>query len=214
MPNCAPLWFLPCLFLSTMYIYFFLKLSRKLKIVFTVIGLIIIYVFSYYSIVQLPWHLDIAFIGMLFMCAGLLIKKYNIYKKMSSEIVFILLFIGGYIVFTNKTVDLNSRTLNNIYLTFSSAIILSLIIIFFFSKYNITNNVLKMLGKYSIFAIAFNSAINAYSHAIWFKIPIVKSFPFTWYVDSLINIVVLMGLIEIYKIMRKKYPKISIVIGK
>ena len=77
MPNCSPLWFLPCLFICSIYFYFLLKIENSyLRFVICVLASYLALFLSKYNVPQLPWHIDSALLGMVFMYIG-----YNLRKK-------------------------------------------------------------------------------------------------------------------------------------
>lgn len=81
MPNCAPLWFLTCLFVS--YNYFWIILGAKTNIIrllvcaFYLVLLVILCRFNYWlGINQLPWHVETGLAASLFMFAGFFLRRW------------------------------------------------------------------------------------------------------------------------------------------
>lgn len=71
-----PLWFLPSLFMSYIFFYLLLK-TKELRIATIILYVIFTFLLSFTPIL-LPWSLDTAFAGALFIYTGFLARKTNI----------------------------------------------------------------------------------------------------------------------------------------
>ena len=85
MPNCAPLWFLTCLFISYIFFWFLIKqeclIKRVVQVIVQILVLLIICgVEEKYNITQLPWHIDVALVSSVFMLVGYELKD-NIFLE-------------------------------------------------------------------------------------------------------------------------------------
>lgn len=78
-PNCTPLWFLPCLFVCSLYLYGIVKLEHqkgiKYSLLVTLLMLIANYLLELNEKLILPWHIDVALGASVFMYVGYKIKK-------------------------------------------------------------------------------------------------------------------------------------------
>lgn len=161
-PNCGPLWFLPCAFLSNIYLYWVFKIKKgsvRLLIACAAVGFNV--VLNYYSVPFLPWHIEIAMIGMVFMIIGYEIRRLDLlHKKIDILLIGIIVMAAVYCIWTNEKIDLNTRKLNNIYLMFSGATAMSFAVIWLCLKYNIKNTFLTLMGKNTILIMAFNYVIS------------------------------------------------------
>ncbi len=104
MPNCTPLWFLPCLFLCTIYLFFLLKIKNKwMQCIVCLSGMVINCVIIYFDIPQLMWHIDSALIGGCLMLIGYQIKREKLLSenKFNTLTVLIMFVIGTVAVFCN-----------------------------------------------------------------------------------------------------------------
>ena len=157
-PNCSPIWFLTCLFCMEIMFYFIFKYVNK-KYIPIIICFIIGVVLNKINIINLPWNLDIALFALPFMYLGLIIKQYNFLEKYKHEytILFLVIFIIS--VYFNTIINFNGRNLGNIIFTYSGAISMSLIVLYY-SKYLEKSKVLKFFGKNTMFVIGYNYAIN------------------------------------------------------
>ena len=153
-------WFLPCLFLVRIFLWTFLKLTKKFESNDFVNCIIAFFITSSGILIgkyiKLPWSFDIALSVLYITYIGYLLNKYNFFKKK-----FLLLFtyagalILGYIDYKYFGLDLNSRIYTNPFISLNTAIGLSIIVIRFsmlLEKINITylNLLLKYLGLNSL----------------------------------------------------------------
>ena len=131
MPNCTPLWFLPCIFICCIFFYFLNKINNTaIQTVICILSVTLDYILYLFINIQLPWHINVALIGMAFMFIGLKIKESNLLKNITHGISFIfsMIALGALCIVTNPRVDLCNNTLNNTFLTFLGSItVLSLI---------------------------------------------------------------------------------------
>lgn len=92
-----PLWFLPGLFTSYLFFYFLLK-TKKRRIVTIILYTIFTFLLSFTPIL-LPWSLDSAFAGALFIYTGFLVRKSNISQlTISKRLLIFLVIIPLYIL--------------------------------------------------------------------------------------------------------------------
>ena len=136
MPNCSPLWFLPCLFICDIYLYFFVRLSKAKKGIVFLAGLTVIACLAKMDITQLPWHFDIAFVGMIFMYIGFLVKKSDILNRMNIIHKIALAGVGGVLILQNIRIDMLSRSFGNPLLFFGGASCLVIFLMAAFCKLN------------------------------------------------------------------------------
>lgn len=118
----GPLWFLPCLLVTSLIFYFLFKAFNKSLNLF-IAATVIISLIGYYSLnylpQALPWSIDIAFNAVAFYSIGYLFKHYfedtffNI-----SKIIIILLILVSLLSIKVDITDLNSWKFNENYFTF------------------------------------------------------------------------------------------------
>ena len=126
----TPLWFLPCLFLAEI---FFLKLhdlfANKISLFYVIILLLsaVGYVIGT-RVLQIPLGLDVAFVSLIFLLAGNLIKKYNCLDKFNLSVWLMLLIILLFVFHFNHAISMNQRNYANIFLFYAGGIAGSLIV--------------------------------------------------------------------------------------
>lgn len=202
MPNCAPLWFLTCLFVA--YIFFWNLITKKKMITQIIWGviymasLIILYrVEAYYGITQLPWHIDVALIASLFMLVGYYMHKCeNKIDKIKKYLIIICLFIfmaGSIIIFINGRINMVQNQYQNIILFIIGAAMLSFAIMtlcrLLYVKLN--PNIKKALmywGRDTLIFMGFNYTINLILRQIFKAVHMEQSMAY-----SVIDIIVVMA---------------------
>jgi len=185
MPNCSPLWFLTCLFLTQIIFFIICKNSTNLKIFIccvlcTVVGFLIYVSISF----KLPWNFDTALIAVFLYSLGYFARTYNaldIVKKNAVKIIPLMLVIGIITSHLNGTVDMDSNMYGNIFLFYTGAISSIVVVIYtagIFSKLNI----LSFWGKNTMPVIGFNYAVitlTAYTGE------------YAWYISFFINLIII-----------------------
>ena len=213
-PNCTPLWFLTALFLSTLFLYFLLKISNSRKsFLICVIAVFMCAICTFLNVPThaIPWHLEVSFVGMSFMLIGYKLRECKAFEKQNISLLIAtpLLIIGIYAVYSNSTIiDLNTRHISNVILLFVGAISISYNILILFKYIFPRSNFFTFLGKNTILIMAFNYAINTY--AIASIKSIFNNFTLSWWMLSIIDIIVVTLLIFLWSMLKKRYPKIAI----
>lgn len=209
-PNCTPLWFLPCLFVCNIYIFLLFKVKRNsIRVFICLVAIIIDMLLSYYNVGQLPWHIETALLGMVFMLIGYEINRKELLnsKHLDWSMVSVIAAMGVYCIFSNSRVDINSNVINNVVLLYIGAIAISFILLWICMRYLAECRFFAYLGRNTIIFLAFNYAINKYSRFVWVEILLLREVLYTWLLESIVNIVVCVALIYIRDTVRAKVPK-------
>lgn len=167
------LWFLPMLFLCNIIFYFTIRFSQFIpqkriswfalvisSILLTIVGYIIL------QKIRLPWGMETALFSQFFMLLGYILKifirKYendSKYKKIFIclfPVIFLLWWFGAKF---NGRVDMNAGTYGNVFMFFCTAICGSYLILqisYFINKVYAVKVLLSMLGKNSLYIMAFH----------------------------------------------------------
>ncbi len=89
-PNCTPLWFLLCLFISSIYLYMLLKIkSKSIQSLICLLAITIDSLLYIFEIIQLPWHIDAALLGMVYMYIGLKLKESGLIDRIATSYIYI-----------------------------------------------------------------------------------------------------------------------------
>ncbi|WP_019603198.1 acyltransferase family protein [Teredinibacter turnerae] len=119
----TPLWFLTCLYVSEIFLFFVLSLTKKIAfwlIAFSVMG----YLFSLYNLPSLPWSLNTAPQAMLFLGVGLFSRRFIVEPSHIVASIVFLVSIAGLVVIGlfNARVDMNSNQYGNYLMFVTSAV--------------------------------------------------------------------------------------------
>jgi len=204
MGTSTPLWFLPCIFLSTIFVYLIFKIK---KAEYRLSVLVIAWVFNIglntIKADLLPWHIGLALIGASFMILGYYINKYFYRIKSPANSGMILFLFILYVVCTLETgkTDMNLRNFGKypmLFIVGSTA--MTICIIWFFNTYVKRCDFLRFFGRNTIVAMGFNYAINAY-------LVVINDIAQRWYFNIIINMLVIAFIAYIYNYLRIAYRK-------
>ena len=169
MPNCSPLWFLTCLFISlVLFNYIYSKLyGIKYFIVIWFLFFAGIYLGNLlnYFVLPLPWNVDIALVALSFIALGREIRKKNIIQTICSSrllgaFIAILIIIWYQMVIINidPHIDFDARNYGNYLAMFVGSIALSFAVICIVVQMHFVNRnkVLIFLGQHTIFLMGFD----------------------------------------------------------
>lgn len=194
MSTSVPLWFLPCIFLSTILTYLFLKVkNRVLRGTVIAMGLMINVALKIYKAPPiLPWHLGVAFVGAFFMIVGYYGKRAIDENATENNMAMILILSIIFLFCTELTgkVDVNVRNYGThpfLFIVGSTAMSMALILLF--KNYLPNSKVLTFLGQNTLVIMGFNYTINYYSSVIWKSAHLNSVIPYNWIVVCLLDIV-------------------------
>lgn len=207
MPNCSPLWFLPCLFIAYIYLFIFIRFNNKIKCMTLIIGVFIILFLVNLNITQLPWHFDIAFIGMIFMYIGIFLRRLNITMVVKTKKIMFVGMAGILSILFNDRADMVWRQFGNLFLFFIGATCIVILLICLFTK--LTDNsfggrLISYIGRNSMYYMGFNLLINCCINIIDKRTFNINAFTYGWIVYVIINLVTIaIGIIVLKKLKSK-----------
>lgn len=210
-PNCTPLWFLPCLFITYIYFYGIIKLQKRLyRIVACVFMGLLDWMLYAFSVPQLPWHLDSALIGSICMMAGYAISRYRLTDGGKSLIHISFLCMGAFCIYCNgillgNEIDVNKNELGRIELFWPGAILMSGAIFCLCIRYLPHSKLLRFMGKNTIIVLAFNNFLNLVTERTWSHLPVLGHYDYTWYRKTLVVTLILLFFMYVWNLIRKKY---------
>lgn len=91
MNNIQPLWFLTCLFLSYVLVYFYFSISNKIKRLTFISILLFVPFISHYLAFLLPWSFDISIFSFFYILFGT--RVFSALNKLFDNSLYIILFI-------------------------------------------------------------------------------------------------------------------------
>jgi len=170
MPNCSPLWFLTCIFVATNIFYIVNKLKSKINQCLCVIGYVCIALFLFsiepylpFNLGKLPWNISTAFLSVVFLWIGSILRKINI-KEITNKMIIIygiLSFAFGLLaILLNpiKNVSFDNNKYGNFFLMFTGAILCSVGLgcLVMACKWVRESRLLKYFGKNTVIIMGFD----------------------------------------------------------
>ena len=169
--NCTALWFLTCLFLSQLAFYLLVNCKPMWQCVLAVVFIAINYVTYYFEAPLLPWHLDVALIGSVFMLIGYYIKEKRLLDKIQTMRVPVLMIIAAsMIIMWNGNTDMYFRQYGKDLLIFIFQVALMSCALMWICRSMHTlylKDLFCTFGRYSIIVMALNVATNLYARRVY-----------------------------------------------
>ncbi len=201
MGTSTPLWFLPCIFLSTIFVYLIFKIKRaEYRISVLVIAWVVNIGLNIIKMPLLPWHFGISLVGASFMILGFYIRNYFARVEILGSRLMLLFFVI-YVVCTleNGKTDMNLRNYGKYPMLFilgSSA--MTICVIWFFKNVITDSSLLQFFGRNTMIVMGFNYAVNAYYR---YLLPNMEQ----WYWNIIVNIAVISAIIYLYNKIKKLF---------
>lgn len=169
--NCTALWFLTCLFLSQLAFYLLVNCKPLLQCVWVAVFIAISYVMNYFKTPVLPWHLDVALIGSVFMLIGYYIREKCLLDRIQTIIVPVLMIMAAsVIIMWNDKIDMYFRQYGKDLLIFIIQASLMCCALMWICRSMHTlylKNLFCIFGRYSIIVMALNVATNLYARRVY-----------------------------------------------
>lgn len=187
MPNCSPIWFFVCLFISSIVLWFITKYSPKFKWLYCLIFIVIGYVLSIYVSVMVPLKLATVFMATAFMIIGLYTKKCN-------NIIKIIIFASTipavfFAIKNGGNVGMNENTYGNLFMFIFAALSLSLALLFVCEKVDFDKTgCLAWLGKNTLPIIGFNYFLRDFTTEIYYFIPVINQYKIHWTISFIMTL--------------------------
>lgn len=150
----TPLWFLPCLFLTMLVMFFVSKLEKRKVVFFTVLWTVSVlgFVLSQTQFVRLPWSLNIVPQALLFCGLGYYMRTFSVRQINNLPLTWIALLgvvmITYFVSQANSRVDLNANEYGT-YFLFIVAAFCGILSVGLLSKL-ISHKYLAHFGKHSL----------------------------------------------------------------
>lgn len=189
------LWFLPCLFITSIIFYFISKIKKKVFILISIIAVSSVgFLLNDILRINFLWSFDVALVGVLFYGTGFLLKnKLNTYKPQIVDFICMLISLVLLIIFNqlNGRVDMYSSQYNNILLFISNSF-LGIYIIIIASKLIKQKRIIKFVGINTIIILALHIRVLDF-----IKKAFLTFFSLSLNVNSIFNGVILVPILQI-----------------
>lgn len=191
LPNCTPIWFLPCIFLSTIYLYCLLTIKNMpLRLIICLCGLDIVKLLCHIKTPhQLPWHFDTAILGCILMLIGYEMKERKLLddNKLKPIWVCVLFLIGIFFITKNDShtmLDMNNSLYGNLIFMLCGSVCISYVFMWICTHIR-KCDFISCIGRGTIIVMGFNYIFNDIIKSIWIHIPKLQENPCPWWLLSI-----------------------------
>lgn len=203
MPNCSPIWFLMCLFISSILFWFILKIKSP----YSAIPVICLALISYFlsplckDCTSFPWKFPVFLMAVFLMYCGyyfrIIVNKQSNFLKAKNKILaicfayFIMIICFAIVILTKNSVGMNENRYGNLIVFVFTAVPISACIIYISSNISILQNKFFLwLGRNTIFIVGFNYIFRDIATEIYYLIPIIKNYPINWISSFILTMIV------------------------
>lgn len=166
----GPTWFLSCMFISSMF--FYLTMRNQHRIVSIIICIVAVSLLLNCSPILLPWSIDTAFLGCLFMICGWYLKKYE-FECVSLRVCIVLTGVYYILCKYNPGINMSIRLYGehgtlSVFLFIAIGIIGSIIFIRFckYIEETFVGKIFSIIGKHTISILCLHYILWLYINAI------------------------------------------------
>lgn len=205
MPNCSPLWFLVSLFIASVLFFVIIKFAKRFVPYIITLCVVISYLLYLFANYSYPWKFSTTLMAVSFIYVGYILRRLLLVDKFCSLRLAPLLIplIGALGIIASlingDVVGMNENTYGNLLLFFTSAILLSFVLISICKIVKCINNTfLLWLGKNTMITIGFNYFLQDLVTEIYYFIPVVKRFKIHWVVMFIMTAIACLGCTYIY----------------
>lgn len=195
MKNFVPVWFLLCLFISSVLFWLITKYCEKYTGAICVSLAIVGYLWCSIVDYRIFWNLPTALIAILFIYLGYAIKKYYIIDKILNNKIALVTIIVSCLAIGIPSAMLNvdgigmiQNRYGNIALFLIASISLSLVAILCCKNIKVLQNKFFVwLGRNTMLVIGYNFFMLALTTELYYYIPIVSNYRINWVVSFIIT---------------------------
>lgn len=180
------LWFLPTLFFARVILVVIDKLVKNIFIHFFIVSIL----FGFSFLFQLPFGIDNSLNAILFLFLGSVYFRFYQEKKMLYLLPFGL--FGLYIIYGLPSLDMATKSYQNIILNIVFAVLMVYLFILLFKKFDYTNNLLTKWGDNTMLIFIIHPYTNNFAHIVVEKIHFGN-----WYLKFCISLILLHSVLKI-----------------
>ena len=183
MPNCSPLWFLPCTFIcKLLFLIILRRVPQKLQLPSILACAGISYVLYLTNAPRLPWNLATALMAISFLWIGWYLQNKGICKKLlhlktAAILMLLLVILSPFLIANGGKVGMNENTYGNILWFFTGGVGYSLAVIVLSHKISGFRFFTDFLGRNTIIVIGFNYFARHAATEFYYMIPMIRNIP-------------------------------------
>ena len=185
MPNCSPIWFLLCLFVADLLLYWMMRLQKRNTVILALLCMGFSYYLSFYPYEYdlYPWKFPIFFMGVFFMVVGHGLRHYVLNRDFSRSLAANAVCIGMIIaagiieVLTDNPVIMNENQYGNLLVFLLTSVFISASLLILCRNSRAVNQCgpLAWLGKNTIYIVGFNYVCRDIATELYYYIPFLKT---------------------------------------
>ena len=182
-PNCEALWLLPCFFLVSVGFYLIQKQSTLVRSALMFVLCLLQAIFIVGN-VQLPWHLNILPVCILFVYVGWFIRHYKLLDR--PFYVFAVLLILGVTgsILNPVYLDLNHMSFGNLPLCLCGAIGMSYSILYICKHWLIKSFLLELYGRNTLPIMGLHMLLSSLILLVLNRIPLFAAYGYHWWLNA------------------------------
>ena len=196
LPNCTPIWFLVCLFISLILFWLIMKLPVKFQLIPIVFGLIINYLVTPYwnDYTSFPWKFPTFLVGLFFIFTGYYFRRImelRFHKNKWLITGVASLAISGsiaFVVLSDNFIIMNENKYGDMFVFFSTSILISSAVVLLFSIFTCKKiGFFNWIGRNTIFIMGFNYLCRDLATELYYYIPWIKSYKMHWAINFIMT---------------------------
>lgn len=215
-PYNAPMWFLPCLFMTEVFFNFVQKFGKKYTNIIIVILGIVGYFYPKIFYFRMPFCLDVMMVAICFYYIGFMVRPImnqinNISLKKSFKIsvgATILIVLTAFLAVFENGANMNELKYNNIFLFYFTALLGSISTMIL--SMNFRSKIIKNIGKNSLIIMCIHEPVKRVAIVVCSKLLKIDSetIRMTWEGIVIVTIVTFVTMIPIIYVVKKFFPKV------
>lgn len=183
MPNCSPLWYLTSLFCSTIIFGLIQEINRRsIKTILVVASGFLSAFLSYAEFFKLPWNIDTALMGVVFLYFGYNLRQLKMLEKVKALSLFtrilmltVIGIIGIISIICNpvKSVNFDGNRYGNVFLMIIGALAICFVLFYFCYRIpwqGMIGKSIAWFGRHTIFIMGFDYFTGSISREILGKL--------------------------------------------
>lgn len=189
-PNCEALWFLPCFFFASLGFYIIKKQSAFKRSVLFIL-LCAMQLFFIWGKFQLPWHLNILPVCILFMSIGQLFQVQKLLELPAYAFgIAVVLGISG-IILNHTDFDLNHMSIGNIPLALCGSVGMGYAILYACHRWFSRSRLLELYGRSTLLIMGLHMLLSSVILLVLNRIPLFAAYGYHWWINAILVLLLL-----------------------
>lgn len=202
-PNCEALWFLPCFFLCTIGFHIIEKQSTIMRSVLLLL-LFLLQIYFIDAAIQLPWHINILPLCILFMFTGLFVRKSGAVNRPFFALAASLCIGIAGILLNPIVFDMNHMSFGNLPLALCGTVGMSYTLLYICKHWLKRSSLLELFGRNTLLIMGLHMLINSIILLLLNRIPLFSTYGYHWWMNAILLLLLLIPICLCWERIRKK----------